>query len=213
MTRDIILIDNLDSFTFNLVEAFERLDGRVTVLRNGVDPALAVERALEREALIVLSPGPGRPEGAGCCLDLIAQAKGRVPLLGICLGHQAIVLEAGGRVTRAPEPVHGKATLMRHDGTGPFRRLGERLLVGRYHSLCTIEPPARFHVHAEIDGMAMAISDRQAMQTGLQFHPESILTRGGGTMLANILADATSARAATADADSAPVPRPLPRCA
>lgn len=209
MTRDVLLIDNLDSFTFNLVEAFERLDCRVRVLRNRVDPARALGMAMESEALIILSPGPGRPEDAGCCLELTALAKGRVPLLGICLGHQAIVLEAGGRVTRAAEPVHGKATLMRHDGTGPFRDLGERLLVGRYHSLCTIEPPARFHVHAEMDGMAMAISDRQAMQTGLQFHPESVLTRGGDAMLANILVDA----AAKADADSAPVPRPLPRCA
>ncbi|MFC7498485.1 anthranilate synthase component II [Enterovirga sp. GCM10030262] len=203
MTRDIVFIDNLDSFTFNLVEAFERLECRVKVLRNRVDPAQAFKMALEREALIVLSPGPGRPEDAGCCLDLIALAKYRVPLLGICLGHQAIVLEAGGRVTRAPDPVHGKASLLGHDGTGPFRSLQGRLPVGRYHSLCTPEPPARFHVHARIGGMAMAISDPEALQTGLQFHPESILTRGGDTMLANILANARAM----------PRPESLPDCA
>ena len=176
MTRDIVFIDNLDSFTFNLVEAFERLGGRVKVLRNRVDPAHAFKVALEREALIVLSPGPGRPEDAGCCLDLIALAKYRVPLLGICLGHQAIVLEAGGRVTRAPHPVHGKASLLEHD---------------------------HFHIHARIGGMAMAISDPEALQTGLQFHPESILTRGGDTMLANILANARAM----------PRPESLPDCA
>lgn len=190
MKRNVLIIDNFDSFTFNLVEAFERLGREVRVLRNSVDPARALAFAQENDVLLVLSPGPGAPETAGCCLELIALAQGVVPLLGVCLGHQAIVQQAGGTVTRARKPVHGKGSFLDHDGAGPFRGLDKRIQVGRYHSLCTRDVPARFRVHAAIDGMAMAISDRTARQTGLQFHPESILTRGGDTMLANILAEA-----------------------
>ncbi|MFC7536701.1 anthranilate synthase component II [Sphingomonas sp. GCM10030256] len=189
MTRDVLLIDNVDSFTFNLVEAFQRLGCRVRTMRNGVPAARAFRLAERSGALIVLSPGPGGPDDAGCCLELIGQARGIVPLLGICLGHQAIVQEAGGRVTRADKPVHGKISLLRHDGGGPFAGLAAPLRVGRYHSLCTREVPTRFTVHASIDGMAMAISDHRARQTGLQFHPESILTTHGDHMLANVLAN------------------------
>ena len=189
MTGHILLIDNLDSFSFNLVESFERLGCEIQVLRNTVNAAEALAIAESRAALIVLSPGPGTPGDAGCCLELIGLAKGRVPLLGICLGHQAIVEQAGGAVTRAPEPVHGKVSVLVHDGEGPLRGLESPIAIGRYHSLCTRDLPARFHVHAEIDGMAMAISDAEARQTGLQFHPESILTRSGDTILANILTD------------------------
>lgn len=187
MTRQVLLIDNLDSFTFNLVEAFQRLGCTVRTLRNRVAAADALADAQESGALVVLSPGPGGPEDAGCCLELIAGALGRVPVLGVCLGHQAIVHHAGGRVTRAAAPVHGKTSLVEHDGAGPFRGLDGPVRVGRYHSLCTRDLPGRFIVHAEIEGMAMAISDSDARQTGLQFHPESILTTHGDRMLANIL--------------------------
>ena len=187
MSRSVLFIDTFDSFTFNLVEAFERLGCAVTVLRNTIHAEDAWVRALDDNALIVLSPGPGKPRDAGCCLELIALAKGEVPLLGICLGPQAIVEEAGGIVTRAPEPVHGKASLLDHDGAGPLRGLESPLGIGRYHSLCTRALPARFHIHAEIDGMAMAISDAEARQTGLQFHPESILTLRGDAILRNVL--------------------------
>jgi len=190
MSRPILFIDNFDSFTFNLVEAFERLGCAVSVLRNSIDAADALARAEASGALIVLSPGPGKPRDAGCCLELIALAKGKVPLLGICLGHQAIVEEAGGLVTRAPEPVHGKTSLLDHDGQGPLRGLETPLGIGRYHSLCTRDLPARFRIHAEIDGMAMAISDPEAKQTGLQFHPESILTLKGDAILRNVLESA-----------------------
>ena len=189
MTRQVLMIDNLDSFTFNLVEAFERLGCSVRVLRNSVDPAAALAEAEEQDALVVLSPGPGRPEDAGCCMELIERAIGRTPVLGVCLGHQAIVLQAGGEVARAPEPVHGKASLLRHDGDGPCRGIDPLSPVGRYHSLHTRNLPNRFRVHAEADGIVMAISDGQALQWGLQFHPESILTRGGDRMLSNILTD------------------------
>ena len=187
MSRHILIIDNLDSFTFNLVEAFERLDCEVQVLRNNVDARTALERAQEMDSLIVLSPGPGTPEEAGSTLELISLAKGKVPVLGVCLGHQALVHEAGGDVSRAPEPVHGKSAIVPHDGEGPFKGMDGPLHIGRYHSLCTIAPPANFQVHAEVEGMAMAISDRQALQTGLQFHPESILTPHGDLMLRNII--------------------------
>jgi anthranilate synthase component 2 len=187
MTRNVLFIDNFDSFTFNLVESFERLGCEIAVLRNNVGAQDAFERAQSSNALIVLSPGPGKPRDAGCCLELIALSKGKVPLLGICLGHQAIVEEAGGNVARAPEPVHGKSSLLDHDGQGPLRGLDTPLSIGRYHSLCTRGLPSRFRIHAEIDGMAMAISDSEAKQTGLQFHPESILTLRGDAILRNVL--------------------------
>lgn len=188
MKRSILLIDNFDSFTFNLVEAFERLGAAVRVVRNSIDPSRALEMSQEAEALIVLSPGPGRPEDAGCMLDLIGSALGRQPILGICLGHQAIVRQAGGPVEQAVEPVHGRSSILHHDGAGPFAGLVGPVAVGRYHSLCTRLVPPRFRIHAAVDGMAMAISDAQARQVGLQFHPESILTPAGDHILANILA-------------------------
>ena len=190
MKRHVLLIDNLDSFTFNLVEAFERLGARVQVVRNSISAGEALAIARERDSLIVLSPGPGRPEDAGSTLAVIGLALGEVPVLGICLGHQAIVSQAGGEVVRAPQPVHGKASVLLHDGAGPFAGLDGPIPVGRYHSLCTRRIPGRFRVHAEAEGMAMAISDPEARQTGLQFHPESILTRGGDSILSNILAGA-----------------------
>jgi anthranilate synthase component 2 len=190
MKPNVLLIDNLDSFTFNLVESFERLGAEVRVLRNSVPAADAVAAARAGGALLVLSPGPGRPEEAGSMMEIIRLARGEVALLGICLGHQGIVIEAGGVIERAPEPVHGKASLLDHDGSGPFAGLAGPIHVGRYHSLCTRGIPARFRVHAELEGMAMAISDPRARQTGLQFHPESILTRRGDAILANILSAA-----------------------
>ena len=194
MTRQVLLIDNLDSFSFNLVEAFQRLGCTVRTFRNAIPAAEALAMAEASDALIVLSPGPGSPDDAGCCLELVALAQGRVPLLGVCLGHQAIVQQAGGRVDRADAPVHGKSHMIDHDGAGLFAGLSGPLRIGRYHSLCTRNLPARFTIHAEIDGMAMAISDADARQTGLQFHPESILTTQGDQMLANILADAARDR-------------------
>ncbi len=189
MSPSVLLIDNVDSFTFNLVEAFQRLGCHVRVLRNQVPASKALKIAEDSGSLIVLSPGPGGPDRAGCCLQLIALAKGKTPLLGICLGHQAIVMQAGGKVERASKPVHGKVSALTHDGQGPFKGLTGPVRVGRYHSLCTRDVPSRFTVHAQIEGMAMAISDPQAKQTGLQFHPESILTTQGDVMLANVLAE------------------------
>lgn len=200
MIPNVLMIDNLDSFTFNLVEAIERLGARVRVMRNSVAAEAALRMANEAGALILLSPGPGRPQDAGCCLDLVRLAKARLPVLGVCLGHQAIVLEAGGTVCAAPEPVHGKSSVLEHDGAGPFAGLGQPLRVGRYHSLCTRDLPARFTVHGSIEGMAMAISDPEALQTGLQFHPESILSPAGHLILRNVLMNAGRGAAAAAAA-------------
>jgi anthranilate synthase/aminodeoxychorismate synthase-like glutamine amidotransferase len=187
MKSNVLMVDNHDSFTFNIVEALERLGASVRTVRNEIPARLAFEQAQESGALIVISPGPGRPEDAGCTMELIGRASGKVPLFGICLGHQAIVSQAGGEVALAPAPVHGKSSLLDHDGEGPFAGIQSPLRVGRYHSLCTRNPPARFHVHASIEGMAMALSDYEAMQIGLQFHPESVLTPAGQRILANIL--------------------------
>lgn len=184
---NVLMIDNHDSFTFNIVEALERLGANVRVVRNEIDAKAALDQALESNALILLSPGPGQPQDAGCCIELIRLAKCNAPVFGVCLGQQAIVLEAGGQVTRAPEPVHGKVSVIEHDGEGPFASLPSPLRIGRYHSLCTPNPPPRFRVHARIGDMAMAISDPYAKQVGVQFHPESVLTPVGQKMLANVL--------------------------
>lgn len=186
MTGEVLLIDNFDSFTFNLVESLRRLGRAVRVVRNPVDPDWAVQFAKDQKSAILISPGPGNPREAGRCLEIIGKAKGLVPLLGICLGHQAIVEEAGGEVSPAPQPVHGKASLLLHDGLGPFAAMEGPIRIGRYHSLCTRDVPSRFHIHGGIDGMAMAISDPAAMQVGLQFHPESVLTPNGDQILNNV---------------------------
>lgn len=187
MSRNVLMVDNHDSFTFNIVEALERLGANVRTVRNEIAAAEAFELALASDALILISPGPGRPEDAGCSMELISIAKGEVPLFGVCLGHQAMVLEGGGEVVRASEVVHGKASLLEHDGRGLFTGLPNPIRIGRYHSLCTPNPPSRFHVHAAIDDMAMAISDPEAKQIGVQFHPESVLTPIGQKMLENVL--------------------------
>jgi anthranilate synthase component 2 len=187
MSRNVLMIDNHDSFTFNIVEALERLGASVRTVRNEIAASDALGQAQSSDALILISPGPGRPEDAGCCIDLIRLAKGKVPLFGVCLGQQAMVLEAGGEVVRSSEAVHGKASLLEHDGQGPFAGLPNPLRIGRYHSLCTPNPPPRFRVHAQIDGMAMAISDVEAKQVGVQFHPESVLTPVGQKIIENVL--------------------------
>lgn len=189
MTANVLLIDNLDSFSFNLVEAFERLGASVRVVRNTIAASQAVGMAMKMDAAILLSPGPGTPREAGCLLDVVALAKGRLPVIGICLGHQAIVEEAGGRVTRAPEPVHGKSWRVEHKARGAFAGLPNPLSVGRYHSLTTTDLPGRFTVDAVSagDGLVMALSDLEARQVGLQFHPESILTPRGDRIIANLL--------------------------
>ena len=187
MSRSVLFIDNLDSFSFNLVDAFERQGCRVRVLRNSVSAAEAFDLARAERALIVLSPGPGIPDEAGCCMELVRLARGHIPLLGICLGHQAIAAVAGAEVDRAATPVHGKPCTITHVGRGAFQDLPSPLRVGRYHSLIVNRPPPHLAVTARCGDEVMAIADEEGLQVGLQFHPESILTPAGDRILQNVL--------------------------
>jgi len=185
----ILLIDNYDSFTFNLVHHFGVLGERCSVVRNDkVSVADAV--GLEPEA-VVISPGPCAPDDAGICCDLIAEAgRRRIPLLGVCLGHQAIGQVFGARVVRAPVPMHGKVSPVAHDGTGVFAGLPDPLNSTRYHSL-TIAPesvPADLIANAwTSDGVIMGVRHRSLPIHGVQFHPESIASEGGRDLLNNFL--------------------------
>ena len=185
----VVLIDNFDSFTFNLVDELRRLGHDVTVLRNDVSAETALALARSREAVIVLSPGPGAPAEAGCCVTLIRMALGQVPLLGICLGHQALVEALGGEVAGAGSIVHGKKSSVAHDGTGAFLGLPNPLPVGRYHSLVARQLPDELECIARVDGLVMAVRHRTHAALGLQFHPESLLTTHGSQLLANVLCE------------------------
>jgi anthranilate synthase/aminodeoxychorismate synthase-like glutamine amidotransferase len=182
----ILMVDNYDSFTFNLVHLFEELGAEVAVYRND---AITVEEAeaLEPDRLVV-SPGPGRPEDAGVSVELIRALGPRVPTLGVCLGHQAIVEAFGGSVGQAKALLHGKASHVRHDGEGIFAGLPEEIEAGRYHSLAAVEVPEDLIVTARTDdGEVMAVRHRAYRIEGVQFHPESVLTPTGPTMGENFL--------------------------
>lgn len=184
-----ILIDNYDSFTYNLVHFLGELGAEVSVHRND---AIAPEEVLAMEPEgIVLSPGPCGPDKAGICLDLVRLAAGRAPLLGVCLGHQAIGQAFGARVVRAPEPMHGKLSAVRHRGGALFAGLPSPFEATRYHSL-TLDPgsiPDSVAVEAETDsGVIMGIRHRELPIHGVQFHPESIASEHGHDLLANFLA-------------------------
>ena len=184
----ILLIDNYDSFTFNLVHHFGALGVTCEVRRND---ALTAEEALAlKPSAIVISPGPCAPDDAGVCLDLISAAAGKVPVLGVCLGHQAIGQVFGAKVVRAPVPMHGKISAVEHDGTGVFTNLPMPVDVVRYHSL-TLAPetiPAELLVNARsADGVIMGVRHRDYPIHGVQFHPESIASVAGRELLSNFL--------------------------
>jgi anthranilate synthase/aminodeoxychorismate synthase-like glutamine amidotransferase len=190
-TALILLIDNYDSFVFNLARYFERLGQRTTVVRNDAIDAAAVS-ALKPSA-IVLSPGPCTPTEAGCSLDLVKQFKSELPILGVCLGHQIIAQALGGRIVRAREPVHGRSSWVRHSDRTLFSGLANPFSAARYHSL-VVEPdslPTELSVTATLDdGTIMAIEHREFPVLGVQFHPESVLTEDGHLLLANFLKSA-----------------------
>ena len=185
----ILVIDNYDSFVFNVVRYFEELGETVRVARNDALDVAGI-RALEPEA-IVISPGPCTPAEAGISLPAIRELSGQVPLLGVCLGHQAIGAAFGGRVTRAGRPLHGQATPIRHDGAGLFAGLPDPMQVGRYHSLIVAPEPGmeeRLHIDAvSTEGEVMALSHRTHPTWGVQFHPESVLTENGHALFGNFL--------------------------
>jgi anthranilate synthase component 2 len=184
----LVLIDNYDSFTYNLFHFLGELGAETRVVRND-EIAAADVLALKPEG-IVLSPGPCTPNEAGICLELIEKAAGRVPILGVCLGHQAIGQVYGGRVVRAPEPMHGKLSTVHHTGKSVFRGLNNDFQATRYHSL-TIAPesmPADLEVTATSeDGVIMGVMHRKHPVHGVQFHPESIASEQGHALLQNFL--------------------------
>ena len=184
----ILLIDNYDSFTFNLVHYLGGLGAEVTVQRND---AVSVDAAIASQPdAIVLSPGPGTPNEAGICLDLIAGAKGSIPILGVCLGHQAIGQAFGGEVVRAPSPVHGKLSDIRHEGQSVFRGINGSFKATRYHSLVVKRDtlPDMLEVTAQTeDGLVMGLCHKALPLHGVQFHPESIASEHGHLILKNFL--------------------------
>jgi len=186
----ILLIDNYDSFTFNLYQYVAETGVEVEVVRNDV---LTVDEALDRGAAgLIVSPGPKDPDDAGISLELTRRASGRLPLLGVCLGHQCIVQAFGGRIVRAPEPVHGKASPVTHDDGDVFEGLPSPFMAGRYHSLVA-DPkvmPQALEVSARStdDDLIMGVRHREHPTWGVQFHPESILTDHGKQIVANFLA-------------------------
>jgi anthranilate synthase/aminodeoxychorismate synthase-like glutamine amidotransferase len=186
--RRVLVVDNYDSFVYNLVQYLGELGSEPLVVRNDTH---SVDELMQMECdAILISPGPGRPEEAGVTCELIRAAAGRVPLLGVCLGHQAIGHVFGASVVRAPELRHGKTSHITHDGAGVFASLPSPLEVTRYHSLVidTASLPSDLVVTATAsDGTVMGVRHRKYEIEGLQFHPESILTQHGHTMLQNFL--------------------------
>jgi para-aminobenzoate synthetase component 2 len=203
MTR-ILVIDNYDSFVFNLVQYLGQLGVEVDVRRND---EVTVEDARVYDG-ILLSPGPGTPEDAGVCMDVVRACAGKVPILGVCLGHQAIAAVYGGVVDRAPELLHGKTSLVEHRGEGVLAGLPQPFTATRYHSLA-VRPdtvPDVLEVTGTTDsGVIMALRHRELAVEGVQFHPESVLTEGGHQLLANWLVVCGDADAPRRAAGLAPV--------
>ncbi len=185
----ILVVDNYDSFVFNLVQYLGQLGVECDVRRND-EIGVADIREL-RPAGILLSPGPGTPERAGICMDVISVYGGELPIFGVCLGHQAFGAAFGATVTRAPELLHGKTSLVTHSGVGVLAGLPEPFIATRYHSLAVVEStlPPEIEVTGRTEsGVVMAMRHRELPIEGVQFHPESVLTQGGHLMLANWLA-------------------------
>jgi anthranilate synthase component 2 len=185
----ILLLDNYDSFTFNLYQALSELGADVLVRRNDKVTVEDVERLVPTLDGIVISPGPCTPGEAGISVPLVRRLAGAVPILGVCLGHQAIGAAFGGRIIRAPKLMHGKVSMIAHDGGGVLAGLPNPFQATRYHSLIVerVTLPAELEITAEADGLVMGLRHRSMPVEGVQFHPESILTPTGNDLLANFL--------------------------
>jgi anthranilate synthase component 2 len=183
----ILLIDNYDSFTFNLAQYLGELGAPPTVRRN--DEITVEDVEAMRPDRIVISPGPGRPEDAGISVGVIKRLGTRIPVLGVCLGHQGIGIAFGGQVVRAGQLMHGKTSTVHHDGAGVFKNVSQPFSAGRYHSLVIAQPlPADLELAANTeDGVVMGVRHRSYPIHGVQFHPESVLTNEGRTLLRNFL--------------------------
>jgi len=188
VTPRLLLIDNYDSFTYNLVQAFMVLGAEVRVYRNDAI-TLAEADAIEPTHLCI-SPGPGTPQQAGLSVPMIRHFAGRVPVFGVCLGHQSITEAFGGRVVRAPRLMHGKTSMIEHDGQGVFAGVANPCEIGRYHSLiaeASSLPPELVVTARTAEGEIMGLRHRTLCVEGVQFHPESVLTRDGPAMMRNFL--------------------------
>lgn len=196
MTPRLLLIDNYDSFTYNLVQAFLILGADVEVRRNDAIDIAAAEVLAPTH--LCISPGPGTPQQAGVSIEMIRHFGGRIPVLGVCLGHQSITEAYGGVVIRAARQMHGKTSMIQHDGAGVFAGIPTPCEIGRYHSLIAQEAklPAALAVTARTaEGEIMGLRHRELVVEGVQFHPESVLTPDGPAMLANFLAFSGGRRA------------------
>lgn len=188
---NLVLIDNQDSFTYNLVDELKVLGVTLTVFRNTVNPNLVIEKLNQYshsgKTLLMLSPGPGAPSEAGNMPSIIKSVAGKYPVIGICLGHQAIVEHYHGVVARAEAVMHGKASLMKHSHPEIFNNLPNPMTIARYHSLAANKVPSDLQIIAEIDGLVMAVLHQQDKMLGFQFHPESVLTCLGSQLLLQAL--------------------------
>lgn len=190
---DILLLDNLDSFTYNLVEQLRNKNNNVLIYRNNVDIKIILNSINKiKNPILMLSPGPSTPKNAGCMLNLINEVKGKIPIVGICLGHQAIVEAYGGIIGYAGEIFHGKASLINHDGLEMFEGLPQPLPVARYHSLICNKIPKNFIINSYFNDMIMSVRNNLDYVCGFQFHPESILTTSGALLLEKIIDWASS---------------------
>ncbi|HEX2154680.1 MAG TPA: aminodeoxychorismate/anthranilate synthase component II [Acidimicrobiia bacterium] len=182
----VLVLDNYDSFTYNLAQYLGELGAEPEVIRaDAIGPKEADERHYER---VVISPGPGRPEEAGNSIEFVEHFAGRLPILGVCLGHQAVVAAFGGTIDLAPEPRHGKTSHIRHDGRGLFAGLSETFEATRYHSLAAVTVPEALEECAwSEEGVVQGVRHRSYDVHGVQFHPESVMTTEGKALLANFL--------------------------
>jgi anthranilate synthase/aminodeoxychorismate synthase-like glutamine amidotransferase len=193
--RRVLFIDNFDSFTYNLVDDFCKRNCKAKVYRadTNLEDLKTVAVKFDPD-LLVISPGPGTPDTAGVSLSAVGYFKDKLPIFGVCLGHQVVVQYFGGKIGHAPEPVHGKPSRVTHNEKGLFAGVENPLQAGRYHSLVAVEIPNCLTKTAEFEGIVMGVQHKELPIFGVQFHPESILTPAGGKIIENVLAIATSSK-------------------